>query len=94
MSAPPDGERITAGARVRIKGLTSAASLDLNGRAGVCTGWVPASERYEVTLFAAPGLNIPSRALAVKRINLAVLHPEAGLAIRPLATPLALPDAT
>jgi len=88
MSAPPDDERIAPGTRVRVKGLTSAASADLNGRAGMVTQWVPSKERFEVTLFAAPGLHIPSRALAVKRVNLAVLHPEAALHISPLISPL------
>jgi hypothetical protein len=73
MSAPADGEHIAPGTRVRVKGLASAASADLNGRAGIiCSAWVPSTERYAVTLFAAPGLALPSRALAVKRVNLVV----------------------
>jgi hypothetical protein len=42
MSAPADGEHIAAGARVRVQGLASAASADLNGRAGICTAWAGA----------------------------------------------------
>ena len=55
MSAPPDDDDLLApGTRVRIRGLASAASADLNGRVGVVIRWVPSTERHTVALFACP----------------------------------------